>query len=312
MDLGVGACDWGSSVSRRRWSTDVQEAARLPGLMGYRLLGRIRPSVLSRRQLRLARESGISSPAFHLSFDCDTPADSRVVLRLDSLLSDMGIHPSYAVPGEILEADPETYRELLRRGRVLMNHGYRTHTRILPDGTYDSTVFYSRLSVSEVREDIFRGHMAFVDLLGMGPAGFRTPHFGDFQSPSELLVIHETLRELGYAFSSSTGPYFGFLHGPVRSDRGIHEIPLSSCPEWPTGLLDTYGFLRAGIPGQTSEAYLRQLRLIAGGLSKGSILWVNTYGDPAHVYDWQDYFTVMQLLAPYSVPSPFSPEWKAS
>lgn len=269
----------------------------------YRAVGRFAPDVLWRRLARHSRRAGIDRPTFVLSLDCDTIKDIEVGPGVHERLQSLGITPVYAVPGELLERGADVYRAFAASGSELVNHGYVEHTRLEADGTYRSFFFYDELPRATVRDDVVRGHAAVTEVAGAPPKGFRTPHFGSFQSDDDLRFLHGVLAELGYEYSTSSSPIVAFRHGPVTSRWGIAEIPVTGCPTMPLGILDSFGFRFA--PGRRfgPDDYVAEAAALATRLERGEPLLVNLYADPSQVHDWPGFFDAMHRFAPFAVRS---------
>jgi hypothetical protein len=270
------------------------------------MLAKFRPQLLFLNYARLARQQGLNRPYFILSFDCDTELDIAVVEQLHAWLTQIGIQPVYAVPGQLLEKGIEVYRRIAFRGAEFMNHGYYVHTRYNSESrTYEGTFFYNKLSRKNILDDIQRGHDTQLALFGKAPLGFRIPHFGTFQRPQDLKFIYDTLKQLGYKYSSSTTPLYGFLHGPLSRVRGeLYEIPVSGGYDNPPAILDSWGARYA--PGRIGgeENYRQQFAKMLGffqGAGRSGLL--NYYVDPSQVYDWPVFFDCMKLAAPIAIKS---------
>ena len=277
--------------------------ARDPVLGAYVLRSKLAPGGLIDRLSRLTAEAGIAKPRFLLSFDCDTDLDIEVVEGVHERLGKLGIKPVYAVPGELLERGREAYGRIAKTGAEFINHGWAEHTRLdRATGVYDSFLFYDRQSRDWVTNDIRRGHDTVAEIAGRPPTGFRTPHFGSFQTQEQLVFLHGELAKLGYAFSTSTVPFWGLRHGPVLRQFGIREVPVSGTFERPLDILDTWTHRCLGEYGGEA-GYARQYALYRDYMANGRPLLVNAYGDPSQVYDWPGFFDAVAQLAPWAVSS---------
>ena len=142
------------------------------------VLGNITPRFFRKRYINQSKKFGVDGKYFILSFDCDTEKDIEVVGEVHQRLAKLNIIPSYAVPGELLKKGASEYSKLKNKGAEFINHGYLSHTSYIPTNkSYISTLFYDKLSNSEVERDILNGHNNFFDIFGENPLGFRTPHF---------------------------------------------------------------------------------------------------------------------------------------
>jgi peptidoglycan/xylan/chitin deacetylase (PgdA/CDA1 family) len=261
---------------------------------------------IARRSTRFAVGAGMTTSAAVLSFDCDTDEDIEVVADLHDAMVRLGVTPSYAVPGELLLRGADVYRDLAARGAEFLNHGFREHCHFdSATQTYVSSYFYDQLNWEEVEEDIRTGHEACIEVLGHRPTGFRTPHFGSFQRASQLGALHRLLAGLGYRFSSSTGPRYGFRNGPlVRTATGVLEVPVTGCPSAPLRPFDSWSFRFAPHRLGDDDDYLAEAAALVDLATRpGAVQLVNIYADPSQVVDWPPFLRVVNLLAPFARPS---------
>ena len=237
-----------------------------------------------------------------ISLDCDTRRDLGVVTDVHERLRAVGITPTYAVPGSLLELGTDVYRAIAAEGAEFVNHGWAEHCELDADTrTYTSSYFYDELPRDVVADDVRRGHAAVSEILGRPPTGFRTPHFGTFSRRRDVAWLHELLVGLGYRYSSSTMPLQGLVRGPLwLGTGGIVEIPVSGSPVAPHRVLDTWSYRFA--PGRRGReaAYLDEVRTL---LRRGGPAILNLYGDPSQVEDWPAWFDLLGELAPYAASS---------
>lgn len=229
-----------------------------------------------------SRDVGIDRLLFWLSFDCDTDKDAAAAERLDPWLRRLGVRASYAVPGVQLERAAETYGRLAKAGAVFLNHGYRAHAEWRGDRHHPVT-FYDQMSPAEVVADIRRGHDTATRVTGTPPRGFRAPHFGSFQAPEQLALLHGEAKRLGYAYCSTTVPQFGLDHGPLV-DCGIAEFPLTGSLRTPALILDSWCHLEDRANYRLADAYFDLLQetvdYMVDNRQPGLLSF---YVDPAHV-----------------------------
>ncbi|MBM4200927.1 MAG: polysaccharide deacetylase, partial [Gammaproteobacteria bacterium] len=224
----------------------VARACREPLRAAYTLRAQVDRAGLMARYARLARVAGVSRLYCVLSFDCDTADDIAVAESVHDRLRALGVRPVYAVPGELLQEGADVYRRIARRGGEFINHGQRRHTYYdTALGRYASCYFYDEQGAAAVRDDVMAGDQTLRELLGIVPRGFRTPHFGTFQRPRQLRFLHGLLRELGYRYSTSTAPLYGFRYGPLFRRFGLTEIPVSGMADRPLTIQDSWGFFAA-------------------------------------------------------------------
>jgi hypothetical protein len=267
-----------------------------------RSTGKATPSLLWKVFDLQCVKAGFTVPKFALTFDCDTKLDYEVLPFVHQRLAGLGITPIYAVPGQLIEEGVETYKAIAELGAQFINHGYLQHTVVDESRTqYVSTLFYDQMSDYEIINDIKMGHTALVECLGIEPHGFRTPHFGTFQLQSNLDFLHGELKEMGYSFSSSTSPKYAFLKGPSFSNKDVLEIPVTGCPTWPLGILDSFNFRFSGSSKFTPEAFEYEMKKAYEMMEKGELKRVNMYADPSQVYDWNGFFESVAPFAPFAV-----------
>lgn len=140
----------------------------------------------------------------------------------------------------------------------------------------------------------------------MVPQGFRAPHFGTFQRPDQLRFQHGVLRELGYAFSTSTVPLFSFRFGPAFRDFGVLELPVSGMGSRPLRILDSWGCFEA--PGRRfgPADYVTQGRLMADRYRALGVGLLNFYADPSHIHDRPEFFETVAYWASIARPVTYS------
>jgi hypothetical protein len=267
-----------------------------------RSIGKVAPKLLWEVFDRKCVNAGFAVPKFILTFDCDTKLDYKVLPFVHEKLASLGITPVYAVPGQLIEEGLTTYKTIAELGAEFINHGYLQHTVVDDERTeYISTLFYDQIQEREIVKDIKRGHNALVECLGLEPQGFRTPHFGTFQLQRNLDFLHNELGELGYTFSSSTSPKYTYLEGPLFSNKNILEIPVTGCPSWPLGILDSFNFRFSGSLKFTPEVFESEMKKAFEMMDKGSLKRINMYADPSQVYDWNGFFESVARFAPFAV-----------
>lgn len=275
-----------------------------PFFIAAYLLSIVYPKFLWSKYIKACKNIGLKNGIFVLSFDCDTELDIEVILSVYKKLKEMGIRPIFAVPGELLIAGASVYKELADDGAEFINHGYKKHTDLkLPERIYESYFFYETLTNVEVENDIRSGDKVIRDYLGVAPKGFRTPHFGTYQSKRNLAFLHKTLNGLGYKFSTSTPPLFGFRNGPFSIHDSVIELPVSGCPRWPLRILDSWGFAFNPQRNVSKADYIQELTVLTELLESKDPVFINIYADPSQIYDWPEFFDAMKRLAKFNAPS---------
>ncbi len=282
----------------------IARAVQHPAMAVTWGLCRLRPGVYQSRMLAHAAAAGVTRPIFILSFDCDTDRDSAAVRPLHERLRRHGLRPAYAVAGEVLAASATLYRALGDDSEFL-NHGYRRHARFDPaSGRKTSTFFYDPARPDIWEDDVRRGHAAVAEIVGREPRGFRTPHFGSFQTPAALDRLWRLLASLGYRFSSSTGPLFAAMYGPVFRRHGVVEVPVGGCLDEPAQILDSWGLIAGGAGGR--ERLVRQLGDYRKLMGDGVPIVLNMYLDPADIAGEEAVIAALASLGPFAARESFA------
>ncbi len=259
-------------------------AGAVYGLGAGRLLSR----ALHRAQARAGGlgdgwERGVVS----LSFDVDYPEDVQALGGLLERLERLGLRASFAVVGRLVEIYPAEHRLIVQAGHELVNHTYShpDNEFLHPDERFDE------LAPGSQREQVERCHQACLELLGVAPAGFRAPHFGNVRGSG----FYGILAELGYRWSSSTVAWRGGKLGlPFAAADGVLELPVSCCPQHPFAVLDSWHALRRerhAAPGGFA-ALVRE----AAGLTAGSRGHLNLYLDPRDVREFEQVRQVLETV----------------
>lgn len=264
---------------------------------------RLFPKLYFHRQMRATQTNAISSQNFFLTFDCDTDRDAKAALTIQSRLHKAGIRAGYAIPGALLKSNWREYQKLTSIGGYFINHGHRKHAAIDPSsGQLYSTFTYRDVDDAIWQQDILDGHRTLIELTGESPYIFRTPHFGEFNSPEQLRKLYTFLSHLGYKMSSSTTPVFGFLRGPIHKVKnGIIEFPLSGSRRKPTQLIDSWGYIAA--PDALGRKHLiAELKQHLANFASGKKPLTNIYFDPADIVEDEELLDLLVRFEPYYHP----------
>lgn len=266
-------------------------------------MGRITPRFFWTHYSNLARSQGFSHLYLLLSFDCDTPADAEASARIDEWLVKNGIQRSYAVPGTMLEANPDIYKKINDAGAEFLNHGYLPHTQLL-DGVYRSTTFYEQMDPAAVVADVRKGHETVLRVLGKSPAGFRAPHFGMVSKKTKTEVIQPVLRELGEFFSSQSTPFDAIKHGPVHRENGWPEFPVIGSVNAPFSVLDSFSYLENPAIRKVTPRFSQIFRATTESLINWKINGLmNFYVDPSHIVEDPGFLETLGFLREQGIQS---------
>jgi len=237
--------------------------------------------------------------SFTFSFDCDNIEDSDSFPFLCDVLDRYEIVSSFAVIGEIVEEQADAYRELVRSGHEIINHGYSRHYDVDESGVKYATLFYDTMTPELMEREIDRNHHALASSLGVKPIGFRTPHFATFQRPEQLKRLHRILRERGYLFSTSSDIYHAKTIGMIGPTEGdFMEMPLSMIPGYPLMVFDSWNLLRAPNRRFEESDMVRLFeKMLLWAVEDDGPVFLNMYIDPDHVHASDVFVRMMQMLA---------------
>lgn len=283
----------------------LQVAAGNPMMAGCYAWSRLDPAGLLRSYQARARRAGLDRLYLILSFDCDTEKDIAAAWDVHSRLMDMGICAAYAVPGELLIEGQDVYRRIAGTGAEFLNHGHRQHMYFdEAAGMHLSCFFYDEQPPDVVETDVTEGDRTVTEVIGIKPSGFRTPHFGTFQTEAQLKFLHRVLQRLGYTFSSSTTPGFGLCYGPMFYRYGLMEIPVSGRGDSPFHILDSWGCFARPDRELGAEDYRRGAIGMSERLRGGAGL-LNYYADPSHIAQQPVFFETMRELLKVAKPASY-------
>ncbi len=252
---------------------------------------------------RRARQIGFDDIVLFLSFDCDTDLDPKASLEVMDLLDPLGIKATFAVPGVQLERGAATYRRIAGRGAEFMNHGHLPHAEWRGD-RYVGITFYETMPLAAVEADIRRGHDTVTAVIGRPPLGFRAPHFGHFQKPRQLALVHRLAAALGYRYCSTTLPAYGLEHGPVHVANDVVELATFGTLRCPLSVLDSWSHLSNRCQYALSRTYeallIETVEALRGARMPALLTW---YADPCHVAGQAPFERAMRHLAGLGIAS---------
>jgi peptidoglycan/xylan/chitin deacetylase (PgdA/CDA1 family) len=250
-----------------------------------------------------ARNLGLDRPYLFLSFDCDTDLDAASAGEVHAFLESLGIKATYAVPGAQLLRSPEPYQRLAERRAEFMNHGGLPHAEWNGDQWVGIT-FYNSMSPKEAEADIRRGHEIVTEVIGRAPVGFRAPHFGCYQKPEQVDLLHRTAASLGYRYCSTTIPSFGLKYGPAYETNGLLEIPCFGSIRNQETILDSWTYLTDRKNYALGDQYFDLMVETVDAFASRELPAVFTwYADPCHVLNQPSFMRAIEHLAKSGVAS---------
>lgn len=249
----------------------------------------------------MATQNG-TGPFCVISFDCDFPRDIAVLPTLVPLLQRHGVPASFACIGQWVRQFPMEHKLIVEAGFEVLNHT-ETHPNLYhPDYDYAcveglNREFFNQIGFDQRRREIERCHATFIEVLGVEPIGFRTPHFGALHVDD----IYSVLAEMGYVYSSSqlAAPSGG---APFRTTEGLWEFPLSPCPEHPFGVFDSWHSLSKHGASHQGKGELCRLfgQLLDKALTNGGL--VNIYLDPKDSLESGELAGIVEAIKTSGIP----------
>lgn len=229
-----------------------------------------------------------------LSFDCDFPEDSMAIPKIITMLQPYQYKVSFAVVGYWIEKYPSEYEEIVKEGHEIVNHTYsHPDNELLNPGRR-----FKEISGEAKKQEILQCHEVCQRILGVSPKGLRIPHFKNLFTED----IYDILNEIGYVYSSSTWITNTTSRGlPFKTNQGVVEFPLATCPKHPFTVFDSWHSMKATrlshrIKHRGPVSYSRLFRsLILCAKETGSYL--NLYLDPADVEAIYRFDELLELLA---------------
>ncbi|HOW42788.1 MAG TPA: polysaccharide deacetylase family protein [Candidatus Omnitrophota bacterium] len=234
------------------------------------------------------------SACLTISFDCDYPRDAEALPQVLNIFSAYAFKASFACVGHWIEKYPIEHKLIVEHGHEIINHTYsHPDNEILNPGRK-----FRLISRQEKIEEISRCHDICRTILGVSPTGCRIPHFKTLFTPD----IYSILKELGYAYSSSTWLTSTYSHGmPFIASDGIIEFPVSTCPKHPFTVFDTWHSLnspkllyrlghRSAVEYISLAKYLVQLAIETHS-------YINIYIDPFDVINMPGFNDLLAYIA---------------
>ena len=170
--------------------------------------------------------------------------------RILDLFDSAGAKATFFTLGWIAERAPGLIREIVARGHELASHGY-DHVKVF-DQTREAFL-----------EDAGRTKNILEDCAGVEVLGYRAAGFSiDQRTP----WAHQTLFELGYAYSSSEHPIAHDHYGDPNGPRSAYQpIAGSSFVEAPVATAEIFGrrFSAAGGGWFRAAPYMASKQLIS-------------------------------------------------
>ena len=176
-----------------------------------------------------------------LTFDFDFESDIDAFPSLLDTLKKYNVKAGFAVIGKFVEKYPDIHKRAVEEGHEIINHTY-THPN---NPHWAPKRYFNKLSYQEQKDEIYKAHEVFYNILGIDCIGFRTPHYGQLHTQS----VYDILNELNYKYSSSTTAYGADGFGaPYIHKHNITEIPTGCSKHFPFAIFDSWSMLRMKKP----------------------------------------------------------------
>lgn len=229
-----------------------------------------------------------------LTFDFDFESDIEAFPYLLDRLKEFNIKAGFAVIGKFVEKYPDIHKKAIDEGHEIINHTY-TH----PDNPHWApNKYFNKLTYQEQKDEIYKAHETFYNLLGIECIGFRTPHYGNLHTES----VYDILHELKYKYSSSTAASMtkGYC-APYEHKNSIIEIPTGCSVNYPMAIFDSWNMLRKNNPFIGNDIdfikeFSETLKVI-----KENNLFLTHYFDPYDIIKNNKLISFLKLLNEYEI-----------
>jgi peptidoglycan/xylan/chitin deacetylase (PgdA/CDA1 family) len=231
-----------------------------------------------------------SNATYVLTFDFDFEEDIAAFPELLKKLKEYDMKAGFAVIGKFVEKYPDIHKQAVDDGHEIINHTY-TH----PDNPHFAPDrYFNKLSYQEQKDEIYKAHEVFYNILGVDCIGFRTPHYGNLHTES----VYDILDELGYKYSSSTAAsrVKGFS-APYVHKKGIVEIPTGCSLHYPMAIFDSWNMLRKKNPFiGNDKGFIREFKDTIDVIKKNN-LFLTHYFDPYDIIENEKLDSILKSLS---------------
>jgi len=235
------------------------------------------------------QKNPFNQATYVLTFDFDFESDIEAFPYLLDKLKEYKIKAGFAVVGKFVEKYPDIHKRAVDEGHEIINHTY-TH----PDNLHWSpNRYFNKLSYQEQKDEIYKAHEVFYNILGIESIGFRTPHYGNLHTES----VYDILYELNYKYSSSTAASMvdGFS-APYEHRKGMIEIPTGCSVHFPMAIFDSWNMLRKNNPFiGDDKKFLIEFEETTALLKKNN-LFLTHYFDPYDIVENNKLEGVLNIL----------------
>ncbi|MFW5500410.1 MULTISPECIES: polysaccharide deacetylase family protein [unclassified Maridesulfovibrio] len=240
------------------------------------------------------QQNSFVNAAYVLTFDFDFEKDIDAFPYLLDMLKKYDIKAGFAVIGKFVEKYPDIHKRAVEDGHEIINHTY-TH----PDNPHWAPDrFFNKLSYAEQKDEIYKAHQVFKNVLGIECIGFRTPHYGNLHTES----VYPILAELGYKYSSSTAACgFKGYAAPTEHKHGIVEIPTGCSAHFPLAIFDSWNMLRKHNPflGE-DKLFIKEFDETMQIISEQN-LFLTHYFDPYDIIENSKLDSILKILKKYDL-----------
>lgn len=240
------------------------------------------------------QDNPFNKATYVLTFDFDFESDLDAFPYLLDKLKEYNMRAGFAVIGKFVEKYPDIHKRAVDEGHEIINHTY-TH----PDNPHWApNRYFNKLTFQEQKDEVYKAHEVFYNVLGVKCIGFRTPHYGNLHTES----VYDILNNLGYRYSSSTAASRtdGFS-APYEHRKSIIEIPTGCSLNFPMAIFDSWNMLRKQNPFIGSdEKFIKEFEDTIK-VVKDNNFFISHYFDPYDIVKNRKLDNILKCLKNYEL-----------
>lgn len=250
---------------------------KLTAKIAREIIHRVKPDEFFLKFMK-KQNNPFKKATYILTFDFDFEKDIEAFPYLLDKLKEYNIKAGFAVIGKFVEKYPDIHKRAVDEGHEIINHTY-TH----PDNPHWSpNRYFNKLTYQEQKDEVYKAHEVFFNILGIECIGFRTPHYGNLHTES----VYDILKELNYKYSSSTASCgTDGYSAPYFHKTGILEIPTGCSLHYPLAIFDSWNMLRKKRPFiGDDEEFVKEFEDTIAVIKKYN-LFLTHYFDPYDIVE---------------------------
>ncbi len=240
------------------------------------------------QQYLLKQNNPFKKATYSLTFDFDFESDIEAFDLLLDKLQQYHIKAGFAVIGKFVKKYPDIHKKAVEQGHEIINHTY-THPN---NPHWAANRYFNKLSYQEQKDEIYKAHEVFYNILGIEVVGFRTPHYGNLHTES----VYDILKELNYFYSSSTAANEVEGFSAPFWHKGILEIPTGCSMHYPLAIFDSWNMLRKKNPFILDDKKFIQEFEITLKFIQENNLFLTHYFDPYDIIQNNKLDAILHIL----------------